>query len=750
MRYLGTLVFFFILSCSYAQKEANVWYFGNKAGLDFNSGTAVVLEDGALDSFEGVSTICDTDGNLLFYTDGITVYNKNHTIMQNGTGLLGHPSATQSGVIVPVPLSSTLFYIFTVDYAYTTGSLHYSIVDISLNGGLGAVTTKNVYIQDNSTEKISAVVHSNMSDIWIVIHERNNSVYKSYLLTKDGLSATIKTSNTGPIVGYNGEQGCLKISPDGNLLAMATYLNNRVDISTFDNTSGQITYSYGFNYSDATYGIEFSKDSKLLYVSVAYDISEIYQVNLDNHTSTRIATPAKLPGALQIGPDGKIYVARYMRPNLETKYLGVINYPEVIGIGCNYVDEAIYLGTGASKAGLPTFIQSFFDYTLSIEGTNCCEGGTSQFNAYLSADLQANLDWMSWDFGDPGSPDNTSALPAPIHVYENPGIYTVTFTMSANGNLLTKTTVINVRANPPLDLPEISYLCPDENLVLYAGAGQYSYTWSNAGTSSSITVSTAGEYWVEKTDPFGCISRDTTAVEVASNPELLLPDTLKICSGDTATIDAGAGQYTFLWNDASIGQQLRAFHEGAYWVRKTNTSGCSSIDTTNISLYAVPELTLGADSSLCDDGGILLQVSGFDTYTWQDNSHGSSYLVTVPGTYSVEGVTINNCSVSDEILITPCCRFSLLIPNAFTPNEDGYNDTFRPLINGANQCKMTIANRWGAIVFTTLDMDKGWDGRFENTDCPEGVYIVVLEFNRCDRIESSLIDTKIGAVTLIR
>lgn len=750
MRFLSTILLLLILSSTYAQKEANVWYFGNKAGLDFNSGSAVVLEDGALDSFEGVSTICDNDGNLLFYTDGMTVYNKNHDVMQNGTGLLGHPSATQSGVIVPVPLSAFKYYIFTVDYAYTVGALHYSIVDISMNGGLGSVITKNVFIQNNSTEKISAVVHANKSDIWIVIHERGNSTYKTYLLTKDGLSSTVKTSSTGPIIGVNGEQGCLKISPDGKLLAMATYLNKRVDISTFDNTTGQVSYSFGFNFSDATYGIEFSQDCKLLYISVAYDISELYQVNLTDHTIIRIATPAKLPGALQIGPDGKIYVARYMRPNLETKYLGVINNPEVIGSGCNYVDEAIYLGTGASKAGLPTFIQSFFDFALSIEGTNVCEGGTSQFNAFLSADLQANLDWMSWDFGDPGSPDNTSSLPSPVHVYNNPGIYTVTFTMSAAGNLLTKTTTINVSANPPLDLPEISYLCPGQNAVLDAGMGQYFYAWSNSSTSASISVDITGEYWVEKTDYFGCISRDTTSVEVAVNPVLQLPDTLRICTGDTGIIDAGAGPYTFIWNNLSLNSEITVTNEGDYWVKKTNSAGCSSYDTTNIQLYPVAELELGKDSSLCDESGILLQVSGFETYTWQDNSHGSSFLVNAPGIYSVEGTTINNCKASDEITITPCCRFSLQLPNAFTPNDDGINDIFKPIINGANQYKMTIANRWGAILFTTLDFQEGWNGMFENTDCPEGVYVVVLEYNRCDLIESGFIEQKIGSVTLIR
>jgi hypothetical protein len=103
-----------------AQKEGNVWYFGENAGLDFNSGSPVALTDGMLNTDEGCASICDANGSLLFYTDGMTVYNRNHGIMPNGTGLLGHSSSTQSAIIVKKPMSNNLYYIFTVDYIGNT------------------------------------------------------------------------------------------------------------------------------------------------------------------------------------------------------------------------------------------------------------------------------------------------------------------------------------------------------------------------------------------------------------------------------------------------------------------------------------------------------------------------------------------------------------------------------------------------------------------------------------------------------
>ena len=95
------LIFVFHPNHSSAQNQTDNWYFGNKAGLNFSTCTPTILTDGQVNTHEGVATISDANGNLLFYTDGVTVWNKQHLIMDNGTGLAGHPSSTQSAVIVP-------------------------------------------------------------------------------------------------------------------------------------------------------------------------------------------------------------------------------------------------------------------------------------------------------------------------------------------------------------------------------------------------------------------------------------------------------------------------------------------------------------------------------------------------------------------------------------------------------------------------------------------------------------------------
>ena len=161
----GILFFFFLFtSFVYSQGEANIWYFGQNAGLDFNSGAPVALTNGQLDTLEGCATISNNSGQLLFYTDGITVWDRNHAIMPNGTGLFGHPSSSHAATIVPLPGSASLFYVFTLDAFVGPNGFCYSIVDMSLNGGNGAVTTKNIQIYTPSNEKLCIVKHANNSD----------------------------------------------------------------------------------------------------------------------------------------------------------------------------------------------------------------------------------------------------------------------------------------------------------------------------------------------------------------------------------------------------------------------------------------------------------------------------------------------------------------------------------------------------------------------------------------------------------
>ncbi|WP_275314800.1 hypothetical protein [Tenacibaculum bernardetii] len=153
--------FFLLLNTSLAftQQEANIWYFGRNAGIDFSSGNPIALTNGQLNTFEGCSSIADENGNLLFYSDGATVWNRNHTIMPNGIGLLGNSLSSQSALIVLNPTIPSIFYLFTVDAQENNlNGVNYSIINMSLNGGNGDITTKNIPLINSATEKITAVI----------------------------------------------------------------------------------------------------------------------------------------------------------------------------------------------------------------------------------------------------------------------------------------------------------------------------------------------------------------------------------------------------------------------------------------------------------------------------------------------------------------------------------------------------------------------------------------------------------------
>jgi hypothetical protein len=273
MNKILALLLYLFACVSFGQGEANNWYFGNKAGITFNSGVPVALVNGEMQAEEGCASLSDASGQLLFYTNGISVWNRNHQVMVNGSGLLGHQSSTQSGTIVPLPGSSNLFYIFTLDAQAGANGFRYSLIDLNLDGGLGAVTTtKNVLINTPSCEKISVVKHSNDTDYWIVTRESNSNKFNTHLLTSSGLSATPVISFSSFIMTQNTDTvGAMKISPDGFKLAVCYSYNpsSRVELLDFNTTTGQLSNpqiiitTNGVGY----YGVEFSPNNRLLYIT---------------------------------------------------------------------------------------------------------------------------------------------------------------------------------------------------------------------------------------------------------------------------------------------------------------------------------------------------------------------------------------------------------------------------------------------------------------------------------------------------
>lgn len=143
----------------FAQKQTNIWYFGDNAGLDFNFSPPKPLYDGKLYSNEGAAVMADTEGKLLFYTDGETIWNKAHQIMDNGNDIGGHNSARQSSLIIPVPGEEKFYYVFTVDAQERNhrNGVSYSVVDMDANEGLGKVTEKKVQLHAPGLESLAGV-----------------------------------------------------------------------------------------------------------------------------------------------------------------------------------------------------------------------------------------------------------------------------------------------------------------------------------------------------------------------------------------------------------------------------------------------------------------------------------------------------------------------------------------------------------------------------------------------------------------
>lgn len=364
---------FLTLNAAWAQKQANIWYFGERAGLDFTSGKPVPLTNSMLSTMEGCATLSDTNGNLLFYTNGVSVWNREHKRMPNGNRLMGHRSSTQSAVIVPRPLNPNIYYIFTADLQSQLYGLRYSEVNMTLQKGLGDIAKKNNFLVSPVSEKLTAVKHRNNTDYWVIAHKWNSNSFNAYLVTAAGVSRQPVVSTVGtPHKGQNQEAiGAMKVSPDGKKLALALWRDsNKFEVFDFDNKTGRLSNPIGFDHYDEAYGVEFSPDGTKLYGTtngIGNIPPQIWQFNLlgskqailESATLIAVSKADKI-GSLQLGPDGKIYLAQEKQ-----NHLGVINHPNAPGLGCNYVDEGQMLGEEShSELGLPNFVQSYF-YNIS-------------------------------------------------------------------------------------------------------------------------------------------------------------------------------------------------------------------------------------------------------------------------------------------------------------------------------------------------------------------------------------------------
>jgi hypothetical protein len=194
-------------SIATAQKQNNVWYFGSGVGLDFNGTPPAVLHDGAMGlssgqrfEYEGCASVSDRrTGALLFYTDGISVWNNSHKVMPNGKGLLGRHHSTNSAMIVPMPGDDQRYYIFTADAGFGRDStpdgpnagINYSIVDMRLDGGRGDIVEKNHHLLNRATEKLCVIPQPRCGSYWVITQGWLEKKYYAFLVTANGVLSPV-------------------------------------------------------------------------------------------------------------------------------------------------------------------------------------------------------------------------------------------------------------------------------------------------------------------------------------------------------------------------------------------------------------------------------------------------------------------------------------------------------------------------------------------------------------------------------
>lgn len=404
----------FVLFLNFSILKAQTWFFGSGAGINFSGNTTSIVEGSPLNTSEGCSIVNDKDGNVIFYTDGRTVWNKYHQPLINGRGLLGNSSATQSAIIIPIPNTScSKYFIFTVDAAEHNlqNGLRYNVVDMA-NGG--EVVIKNKLLFPSVAEKLTAVPDNN-GGYYVLAHDFDSSLYQNPEMGNQFISYHINSNNIelkDPIISkvgsyhrrflnkynqYQNSQGQLKISPDGAKVALAVTQDNFIEI--FDFADGVVSNPKKFQFDRKTgyvYGVEFSPNGSFVYfshlfngvnflrrislrkISGSYPKTLRYNVSYPTYGYLEVKDLYKTTleyslCALQLGPDDNIYVANRTAGNAQQK-IGIIQNPdsEIATFKFNAISVSKNPALG-SMIGLPTLLNEGSCKCIDSDGDNVCD-----------------------------------------------------------------------------------------------------------------------------------------------------------------------------------------------------------------------------------------------------------------------------------------------------------------------------------------------------------------------------------------
>ncbi|MFN8358276.1 MAG: PKD domain-containing protein [Candidatus Kapaibacterium sp.] len=670
----------------HAQHEADNWYFGDYAGISFSTGSPAALSDGKMQTWEGCASISDkTTGKLIFYTNGVSIWNNKHQIIKNGTGLKGGNSSAQSALIIPHPGIPLQYYVFTVSQTESNEfSLFYSLV--SMESPTGEVLTKNTMLMGGVSEKLTGTLDCAGTGYWVVVHSRVGGIFHSYHINSSGVESRYTVSYyTSTAIGYEG--GYLKISPNRSKIALVAYGDYKVELFDFNAKTGQVTNNMSLTYSGdvVPYGLSFSPDNSKLYASFTtpnwlgviicqYDLS-LPTATLIQNSLYIITQDSKLEiatFALQLAPNGKIYCTQFNQP-----YLNVIENPNAKGSSCRFVSNAVTL-TNNCQLGLPNFMDYIFNQSgveplspcsppqVAIQSDSSCVNNTLQFK-----DKSKNGLRRVWTF-EGGTPSTSTDSIVTVR-YAQAGTHTVILRVENDNGSVSDTAFATVYPLPTASAGIDRTICKLESTEL--GDKPQSgnkYSWlpttdldnPNIANPNASPKSTT-QYILTFTSEHGCIAYDTVLVTVGNIVAKVSNDTT-ICSGTSVQLLASGGA-NYTWtpttglSNPNIENPIASPNTTTNYKVNVSSGTCEDSAFVTITVNPQPTANAGPDKTLCIGASTEIgeaAQAGF-TYQWQPTNglddatksnptasptNTTQYILTVSGK--------GGCTSSDTVLVT--------------------------------------------------------------------------------------------------
>ena len=744
-------------------QRANIWYFGNNAGLDFNplpDDPVAAISNPVMNAPEGTATISDRNGQVVFFTDGSTVWDRQNNPIATGIG--GDPGSTQSALIMPVPGDETLYYIFTTrEIESGVYEIRYSLFDLKLNGGTGDLVEQNVLLFARSTERITG------TGSWLIAHEAGNNSFRAYQVTSLGISNPV-ISSIGSVHNYsppeNG-QGYMKLSGNGQLaVALSTpNVSNVVEIFDFADSTGVVSNFRTADLNQPTgqvYGVEFSPGGNKLFATLqspgGVGPSQLVEFAIDSLGNPYLKKPPIAPvnetlGAIQMGPNGQLYVAVAGQP-----FVGTIQAVEdTTQVSTFTLNGQALTGGSSSTKGLPNFIQTIIDPIqgpgLTVAGV--CIGDSTQFTA---SGKDSAIDKFDWTFGDgqvviDGGPQQT-------HLYAAAGTYTVNVRVYNNCesyNLPPQQVTIN---DVPADPTAVVVLCTG-SAVLDANPsnapGDFIYVWSTGDSTRTITVTQQAVYRVTVINAAGC-STDGNIRAVDNRPIVELGADLTICQNTPiGQLNAQNQGANYLWelNDVANGntsqrQSVNTSNPGLFEYKVTVTdpiTTCFVTDSITYTINASPVFTstaINTTACLANDGSIDVNITGPANALF-------SYFITGPtavpsGTNQSTGAIPTatglaagtyGITVADQVSGCATTDTEIINDNAFDITSVARQTTCDPLVLRVTHTAVVAPMTYRVINSTTAQVVASGNataGSFDVTPgVPSGSYIVELTAGGC-------------------